>query len=64
MRANIDFTVENHGSIFIFRAHTEAAREFVGQCDGYQPYPDAIVVEPRYVCSLIDSIQDLGLEVR
>jgi hypothetical protein len=59
-----DFTVENHGSIFIFRANTDAAREFADLCDGYQPYaPNAIVVEHSYVLSLIDTIRDRNGEV-
>lgn len=61
-----DVTVENHGSIFLFALHTDAAREFVRE----HVDPDAmrfagkLVVEHRFAHDLADGMVEHGLEVK
>jgi hypothetical protein len=66
--ATPDFKVENHGSIFLLRPLSDAARcwvrEFIGENNGYQPYFPTVVIEHSFVCSVIDGIREYGLEVR
>jgi len=63
----VDFTVQNHGSIFLLCPHTEVAHEWVnvniGDANGYQPYWPTVVIEHRYVADIIDGISSDGLEV-
>lgn len=63
---SIDVAVENHGSIFIVRPLTGAAKEWVQEYvskQGYQPYKDAVVVEPRLVTDLVSGMESSGLNV-
>ena len=63
-----DFTVENHGSVFIVRPNTPAgidwANENIGAGNGFQPYWPAMLFEPRYVDQVISGIKADGLLVR
>jgi hypothetical protein len=63
-----DFTVQNEGSIVLLHPHTDAARswveEHIREDNGYQPYWPSVVIEPRYVCDILDGITFDGLEVR
>jgi hypothetical protein len=63
-----DFKVENHGSIFLLRPDTEAAKswveEHIGEANGYQPYWPNVVIEPPYVVDIVTGITADGLEVR
>jgi hypothetical protein len=62
-----DFKVENHGSIFLLRPDTEAAKswveEHIGEANGYQPYWPNVVIEPRYVGDIVNGITADGLVV-
>jgi hypothetical protein len=63
-----DFTVHNFGSILTLNPETTAARawadENIGEDNGYQPwYPDAIIVESRFIDDLVEGIRADGLAV-
>ena len=47
---NPDISIENHGTIFLFRLNTSAAAEWVSQNvqEDAQFFGDALVVEHRY----------------
>lgn len=60
-----DVTVENHGSLFLFHLHTDLAHESVSENtdDEAQFFGNALVVEPRYVESVIEAMRSEGLVV-
>jgi hypothetical protein len=64
MKSNqADFSVENHGTLFLFRMNTPAASEWVSenvQSDA-QFFGDALVVEHRYAQCLAAGMQAYGL---
>ncbi len=66
MPLHTDFTVENHGSIFLLEPHTREAHEWA---DKHLP-PDAltlgnaIAVEHGYIIDILRAIVADGLEVR
>jgi hypothetical protein len=60
---NPNITIENHGTIFLFRLNTLAASEWVSenvQSDA-QFFGDALVVERRYAQDLAEHILADGL---
>ena len=64
-----DIQVENHGSIVLLVPETDAGRawvkENIGPDNGYQPYfPQAVIVEPRYVAAIVEGMQNDRLVVR
>jgi hypothetical protein len=63
-----DFVVENHGSIFLLRPLTDAARnwleEHIGQDNGYQPYFPTVVIDHSYISDIVVGIQNDGLVCR
>jgi len=64
----VDFLCENHGSIFLLRPLTPSANswleEHIGQDNGFQPYWPTCVIEQRYICLILEGIQNDGLAVR
>jgi len=60
-----DFTVENHGSIMLFRAHNDEARQHLEQSVGEEAQwqAGALAVEPRYAQNLADALRLDGFEV-
>jgi hypothetical protein len=59
-----DFSIENHGTIFLFRMNTPAAQSWVAenaQSDA-QFFGDALVCEPRYAHDLALGIIEDKLE--
>lgn len=60
-----DFTLVNHGSISVLTPNTSAAREWVEDHipDDAQWWCGGVVVEPRYVGSILDGIDVDGLTV-
>jgi hypothetical protein len=60
-----DFTIENFGSVFLVRCENELAKkapaEF-GEPDS-QWFGDALVVEPRFIGSLVSSLREDGWRV-
>jgi len=62
---NADISIENHGTIFLFRLNTQAATEWVEehvQSDA-QFFGDALVVEHRYAKDLATAAVADGLAV-
>jgi hypothetical protein len=62
---NADFTVQNEGSIFLLRPHTQSANDWIGEHipDDAQFFGNAVVVEHRYIADIVAGIQSDGLEV-
>jgi len=67
MPSGPDFTVENHGSIFLLQPQNKQAidwvEEHIGPENGYQPYFPTIVVEHRFIANIVEGIQSNGLVV-
>jgi len=67
MARQVDFSVSNHGTMFMVFAHTPSAESWVEQNvsqEGYQPYfPKAVVGEPRYLADLWYGIKEAGFKV-
>lgn len=62
----IDASFENHGSVVIVRPLSQAAKDWLAEYvdqDGFQPYRDAVVVEPRFVDDLLTGMQKDGLHI-
>jgi hypothetical protein len=65
----LDFKLENHGSLFLLRPLNSAAKDWIGEhlpTDNpeTQFWGDAIVIEPRYVAPIVDGIIGDGLVLR
>jgi hypothetical protein len=61
-----DFVAENHGSIFLLRPLTPAAKAWVEEHigdNGYQPYYPTVVVEHRFIADIVHGAQADGLVV-
>ena len=60
-----EFTVENHGAIFILTPHTEAGRDWADTHipDDAQTVGASIAVEHRYIADIVRGIQGDGLLV-
>jgi hypothetical protein len=60
-----DFCIHNHGSIFLHAPQSTSARlwlaENVGRDNGYQPYWPTVVIEHRYIQTIVEGIQNDGL---
>lgn len=62
-----DFTIENHGSIFIFRPLSIGAQQWVEENvspEGFHPDWPTLVVEHRYASDLYQGILAAGFNVR
>jgi len=58
----VDFRVENHGSIVLLRPLTSLAEAWVEDHVGYETMvQDAIVVEHRYIVPIIEGFEAEGL---
>ena len=57
-----EFTVENHGSIFLLQPQNKQAvdwvKEHIGHGNGFQPYFPKIVVEHRYISDMVAGIRN------
>jgi hypothetical protein len=64
---NTDFTVENHGSIFLLQPHTADAQgsidENLPDLESWQFHGSAVSVEHRYIVDIVDGIKEEGLTV-
>ncbi len=58
-----DISVENHGSLFLFRPHTDEGREWLEENTDGQWFGEALVVEHRYAEGLAQGMLDDGLRV-
>jgi len=61
----MDFTVENHGSIFLLRPNTKAAQAWIDSNipEDAQYLGNAVAIEHRYIMDIIDGIQADGLSI-
>lgn len=59
-----DCTVENCGSIFLFRPESDSAREWLEENTDGQWFGGALAVEPRYARDLADAMLDEGLALQ
>jgi hypothetical protein len=61
----VDFSVQNHGSIFLLQAITPAAKNWIEEflSEDRQTFGSAVAVEPRYVPSIVTAIRNDGLVV-
>jgi hypothetical protein len=60
-----DFEVENHGTIYLLRPKTDAARTWIEENIGEdaQTFGEAVVVEHRYIADIVAGIREEGLRV-
>ena len=60
-----DVTVEGHGNIYLFRLHTDTAREWVNEnvSEDRQMFGGALAVEHRYASELAAGMSADGLAV-
>ena len=68
-RTELDFKLENHGSLFLLRPLTTLAREWMNEhlpLDHPEThfFAGAIVVEPRYIGPIVEGIVAAGLVLR
>ena len=61
----VDFSVQNHGSIFLLQAITPAAKDWIEEflSEERQTWGGAVVIEPRYVPAIVTAIRNDGLVV-
>lgn len=62
----VDVSIENHGSVFMFRIHTNGAQEWVDEnvgIEGWQWLGNGFAVDPHYVDELGCAMMDAGLYV-
>lgn len=63
----VDFQVQNCGSLFLFHPFTDTARAWLAEhCppdDEHSYFGGALVVEHRYVVSIVDRIGEDGLRL-
>jgi hypothetical protein len=74
----VDFEVQNHGSLFVLHPQNDAAREWIDihvygtDADGgtetveqnVQWWGGGVVIEPRYLPDIIEGIEADGLDVK
>jgi hypothetical protein len=68
-RNELDFKLENHGSLFLLRPLNSAAKDWMNEhlpmdTPETQFWGDAIVIEPRYVAPIVDGIIGDGFVLR
>lgn len=60
----IDFLLEDHGSIILLRPVTAGARQwidmYIGERNGYQPLWPTVTIEARYVHPILEGIREDG----
>ena len=60
------FSVQNEGTIYLLQPLTRAAQEWIDEnlFPDRLTFGDAVVIEHRYVCDILDGIRLAGLEVQ
>lgn len=63
--ATIDFSITDHGSVWLLRPCTDAARDWISEHipSDAQFLGNSVAIEPRYVPAIINGIVDDGLEI-
>jgi hypothetical protein len=66
VKPSADFTIQNEGSIFLLHPCTDAARSWVDEFlpEDRMEFAGAIVVEHRYIGSLVERLRSEGWVVR
>ena len=69
LRNELDFTLENHGSLFLLRPLNPGAKDWMGEhlpmdSPETQFWGEAIVIEHRYLAPIVDGIIGNGLVLR
>jgi hypothetical protein len=63
-----DFTVQRHGGLVLLVPNTKLginwANHNIGADNGYQPYWPTVILEERYIDSVLAGIKKLGLVAR
>lgn len=61
-----DFTVHNHGTIFLLEPHTPAASRWIENHipEDAQTFGRSVVIEHPYICDVVDGIRADNLVVR
>lgn len=61
-----DFSVYNHGTIFLLRPHTERARNWISEhiSDEAYAFGHAVAIEHRFITEIVNGIRADRLEVR
>jgi hypothetical protein len=63
--SQLDFIVEDHGSIILLKPVTAGAREWVeeniGEDNGYQGLWTTVTLEGRYLAPILEGISQAGL---
>ena len=64
--AELDFTIENFGSIFFIRCKTACAKTFLVKFvePDAQWLGDALAVEPRFIGGFVSSLREHGWIIR
>ena len=68
-KTEVDFKLENHGSLFLLRPLTSAAKDWMNDhlpmnSPETQFWCDGIVIEPRYAAPIVEGIVGDGLVLR
>ena len=68
-RTDLDFKLDNHGSLFLLRPLNSAAKKWMQEhlpMDNpeTQFWGESIIIEPRYVAPIVDGIIGDGLVLR
>jgi hypothetical protein len=68
-RNELDFKLENHGSVFLLRPLNSVAKDWMDEhlpmdSPETQFWGSAIVIEPRYIAPIVDGILADGLVLR
>lgn len=60
-----DLSIQNEGTIFLLRAHTDAGKEWIAKHipDDAQHFGGAVVVEHRFIGDIAQGAVNDGLEV-
>lgn len=60
-----DFSVSNHGTIFLLQPLTAAANEWIEQnlSEDRQTFGTAVAIEHRFILDVVDGIRNNGLRV-
>jgi len=65
--ASPDFNFENYGSLGLLRPLTESAKVWIDENvsrQGFQPYWPTVIIESRYINTVLDGIIGNGLVIR
>lgn len=61
-----DFDFENHGSLALLRPLTETGRAWINENvtrEGFQPWWPTVIIEARYLRTILEGIVDSGLVI-